>query len=384
MVVTKKKVLNWLVVLLSIWAGRLHAMSLESVKFLLNFFSQDSDSGAQVYDNTGKENVTAFEPTLFIAANVDEDTNIKANFVLDTWTAASDTAIDGETGASGGGIGNQSRFGGQISYIKGDELNGHSYNLGISTEWDYRSLSLGSSWTRSIAEDNFTFSLTPQIFFDQAKDFNLEAQTAADFKSRTIWSVDMSGTQLLTPNDLIQFGYTHIQMNGMLNSIAGTVPLETETVDPFGRIDEKMPSKRVRHALHSKWVHSMSESSAFHLSYRYYQDDWDVQAHTLEWGPRLSFNQEKYFFMPTIRYYDQTAAKFFAKEFSSEQKHMTSDSDLDEYSSVRYGLAFSSDVNPISLFGYDSNLQWSLGAYHTDRSNDMKHQVFQFGVGVSF
>lgn len=384
MAVTKKNVRNWAVIFASIWASRLQAMSLDSVKFLLNFFSQESDSGNQVYDNTGNEDVTAFEPTLFIAANIDEDTNIKANFVLDTWTAASDTAIDGETGASGGGIGNQSRFAGQISYIKGDELNGHSYNLGISTEYDYRSLSLGGNWTKSFAEDNFTFSVTPQVFLDSAKDFDLKKKQEVDFKSRTIWSLDFTGTQLLSPTDLIQFGYTHIQMNGMLNSIAGTVPVETETVDPFSRVSEKMPSKRVRHALHTKWVHSMSEASAFHLSYRYYQDDWDIQAHTIEWGPRFSFSQDQYFLMPTIRYYDQTAADFYSSSFASEQKHMTSDSDLEDFRSLRYGIAFSSDSHPMKFLGYDSNLQWSLGAYHTERSNDMKYQIFQFGIGMSF
>jgi len=364
--------------------GRLEAMGLGSVKFLLNHFSQDSDSGDQVYDNTGKEDVTAFEPTLFIVANVDEDTDIKANFVLDTWTAASDTALDGETGASGGGIGNQSRFAGQIGYIKGDELNGHSYNLGISTEYDYRSLSLGGNWTRSFAEDNFTFSVTPQLFLDKAKDFDLENKKEIDFKSRTIWSLDLTGTQLLSPTDLIQFGYTHIQMNGMLNSIAGTVRVDTETTDLFGRQSEKMPSKRIRHALHSKWVHSLSQSSAFHLSYRYYQDDWDIKAHTLEWGPRFSFAQDQYFLMPTLRYYDQTEADFFETSFASEKKHMTSDSDLEEFNSVRYGLAFSSEANTVNVFGYDSDLQWSVGAYHTDRSNDMKYQVLQVGIGLSF
>lgn len=384
MAVTKKNTVNWLLILSSMWTAKIHAMSLDSVKFVLNFFSQESDSGGQVYDNTGNEDVTAFEPTLFIAANVDEETNIKANFVFDTWTAASDTAIDGETGASGGGIGNQSRFGGQISYIKGDELNGHSYNFAVSTEYDYRSLSLGGSWTHSFAEDNFTFSITPQLFLDQAKDFDLKNKVETDFQSRTIWSLDFTGTQLLSPTDLIQFGYTHIQMNGMLNSIAGTVPVEDEVNDPFGRMSEKMPSKRVRHALYSKWVHSINEKSAFHLSYRYYQDDWDVQAHTLEWGPRFSFYQDQYFLMPTVRYYEQTAADFYSPSFVSEQKHMTSDSDLEEFNSFRYGVAFSSDTHPVKAFGYDSNLQWSLGAYHTQRSNDMNHQVFQFGIGMSF
>lgn len=384
MVVTKKKSMNWLLVLCSFFMGRLEAMGLDSVKFLLNNFSQNSDSGDQVYDNTGKEDVTAFEPTLFIVANVDEQTDIKANFVLDTWTAASDTAIDGETGASGSGIGNQSRFAGQINYIKGDELNGHSYNLGISTEYDYRSLSLGGSWTRSFADNNFTFSVTPQLFLDQAKDFNLEDKKEVDFKGRTIWSLDVTGSQLLGPTDIIQFGYTHIQMNGMLNSIAGTVRVDTESDDPFGRQSEKMPSKRIRHALHSKWVHSLSSKSAFHLSYRYYQDDWEVKAHTLEWGPRFSFSQDQYFLMPTLRFYDQTAADFFEKSYASEKKHMTSDSDLEEFHSIRYGLAFSSKAHEVDILGYDSQLNWSVGAYHTGRSNDMNYQVLQLGVGLSF
>lgn len=380
----KKRGLSWLIIWASFWATKAHALGLESVKFLLNFFTQDSSSGDQVYDNTGKEDVTAFEPTLFIVANVDEETNIKANFVLDTWTAASDTALDGETGASGGGIKNQSRVAGQLSYIKGDELNGHSYTLGVSSEYDYRSLSLGGSWTRSFAEDNFTFSITPQLFLDQAKDYDLSRSKESDFKGRTIWSMDIAGAQLLSPKDIIQFGYTHIQMNGMMNSIAGTVRVDSEPNDPFGRQSERMPSKRVRHALYTKWLHSLSETSAFHLSYRYYQDDWDLQAHTLEFGPRWSFAEDKYFLMPTLRYYQQTAVDFYSPRFANSQGNMTSDSDLEKFTSIRYGMAFSSDANPIKLFGFQSNMQWSLGAYHTDRSNEMDHQVVQFGIGFSF
>lgn len=361
-----------------------HAFKLTQLKFVLNAFTQDSNSGKQVYDNTGNEDVKVFEPMLFIDAFVDEDTQISTHFTFDTWTAASDTAIDGQTGASGGGIGNQSRYAGKFSYIKGDELNGWSANLGFSVEYDYRSVSLGGTYLKSYAEDNFTLSFTPQIYFDSASDFNLRTGQTLDLESRLIWSADLTASQLLSASSLVQFGYTYINMSGMLDSIASTVKVLDETQDRFGRQGEKLPESRNRHAFHTKFVQAFSDSVAAHLSYRYYQDSWDLKAHTSELGLRWSFLDDKAFLMPTIRYYTQTNAEYYKDQFATTEQFMTSDSDLNDFSLTRYGVHFSYDLNRTKLFGFDSDIQWSIGAYQASRSTGLDYSIIQTGIGVSF
>lgn len=360
------------------------AMELGRVKFLFNSFQQNSNKGNQVYDDTGKEDVTVFEPMLFVVANVSEDTQISANFTYDSWSAASDTAIDGNTGASGGGIEQQARVSGQIGYRKGDDLNNWSTRVGMSQEYDYNSLNLGASWVRSYAQDNFTLAISPQIFMDEAKEFDLVKGGATKFQRRSIYALDASGSQLLSASDVLQFGYTFVMMEGMLNSIASTVKVLDEPTDPFQRQTEELPGSRTRHALYSKWVHGFSDEVAAHVSYRYYQDDWQIQAHTAEAGLRWASSESDWFAMPTLRFHQQTETKYFQKQFATAEKYMTSASDLAQFTSTRYGLHLGRGGIAVKPFGHESELEFSLGAYTYQRTNGLTYSIYQLGVGLVF
>ena len=360
------------------------AMELSKFKFLLNVFDQNGDQGYQVYDNSGNENLTVVAPMIFVAANVNEDTDVSAQFILDAWTAASDTALDGKTGASGAGIKNQARVAGQLGYKKGNEQNNWSTRLGVSSEYDYQSLNFGGTLVRSFVEDNFTLSISPQIFLDQAKDFDLRTQKTTEFKGRVIHSLDVSGAQLLTESDLLQVGYTYIGMNGYLNNITSKVRVLSEATDPYQRQGERLPSSRTRHAVSSKWVHGFSDDLAVHLAYRYYTDDWKIKAHSPEVGVRMNFHEGDSFLMPSYRYHTQTAAEFHHDFFTSSQALMTSDSDLAHFASHIFGLHYNRGGYDIEKWGYKAELDWNVGAYWTSRNNDMDYLLVQTGVGLAF
>lgn len=369
---------------LSLYSQLADALELERVKFLFNFFKQNSDSGKQVLDNKGDESATVFEPMLFVAAKVDENTDISAQFVFDAWTAASDTVLDDKTGASGGAIDGQTRFGGQFKIRRGDELNSKSLSLGISTEYDYKSLNFGANLTNSYAEDNFTLSLTPTLYLDQAKDFDIDRDIELDYKSRLIYAFDVSATQLLTPKDLIQFGYTFVGMNGMLNSIAGTVQVEDITTNPYQRTQEVLPSSKMRHAFSTKYVHGFTDQLGLHFSHRYYQDDWDLKANTFETGLRIGLNEDRTFIMPTLRYHQQNEVEYYQDKFSTREQYMTSDSDLAEFDSTRYGVHAEHILEDKKVWGHQTDWSISFGAYHYDRSNGLDYQIMQVGIGVGF
>lgn len=369
---------------LSLLSQAAQALELEKVKLLFNFFQQNSDAGKQVLDNKGDESATVFEPMLFVVARVDEQTDLSAQLVFDAWTAASDTVLDDKTGASGGGIDGQTRVGGQFKIRRGSELESKSLSLGFSTEYDYQSLNFGANFTNSFAEDNFTLSISPSLYLDQAKDFDIDNDVEVDFKSRVIYALDISATQLLTPKDLIQFGYTFVGMNGMLNSISGTVKVDDINTNPYQRTQEALPSSKMRHAFSTKYVHGFTDELGLHFSHRYYQDDWDLKANTFETGLRMSLNEDRTFVMPSLRHHRQNAVEYYQDSFETREQFMTSDSDLAEFNSTRYGVHVEHLIENKKIGSHQTDWSISFGAYHYQRSNDLDYQVIQTGLGISF
>ena len=366
---------------------KVYAAAKGKAKILFNFYFQDGTGGDQIYSNSKKEEVDVIEPMLFVDYQIDKETNISAHVVFDTWTAASDTEIDGNTGASGSGIDRQSRTSGRFSYKKDVVTHAWSTSVGVSSEYDYQSLNFGGNWEGRFAENNFTLSLSPQLFLDQAKDFDLQTQKTTDFKGRFIGSMDISASQLLSATDVIQFGYTYIYMNGMMNNISNTVKvLSNPYGNTYSRIEERMPSQRNRHALSTKFVHAFTDEAAAHVSYRYYTDDWKVQADTVEIGWRFSLFEDNAFLMPTFRYYNQKkGASFYKRTFANVENSMTSDSDLAVFEGHRYGVHYSHILGDRNWFKqdiYDFGL--SIGTYAYKRSNNMDYYITQFSVYAEF
>lgn len=355
-------------------------------KFFINAYLQDGDGGDQVYDNSKEEKVDVIEPMLFVDYRIDENTSVNVHLVFDTWTAASDTKLDGNSGASGAGIERQSRTGGRIGYAKDNKTWAWSAGIGASSEYDYRSLNFSGTWEGRFAEENFVVSLTPQLYLDQAKDYDLQRAVTTEFKGRVIGAMDISASQILTPSDIISFGYTYINMNGKLNNISNSVKvLSNPYGNAFSRVEERLPNGRDRHALSSKFVHGFSDEAAMHLSYRYYTDDWDVKSHTAEVGLRMTFMDDAAFIMPTYRYYSQEKSKYYVKEVATSRALMTADSDLDSFDAHRVGVHYEQVLGDKSVSKVEL-LDFTLtsGVYFYKRSNDLSYLLVQFGVGTDF
>lgn len=355
-------------------------------KFFINAYFQDGNEGHQIFDNSNKEDVDVLEPMLFVDYKIDENTDIKVHLAFDTWTAASDTKLDGNTGASGEGIGRQGRVGGKIGIAKDKKTWAYGANLGVSTEYDYKSLNFSGTWEGRFKEENFVVSLTPQLYLDQAKDFDLQTAKTTEFKGRVISAMDISASQLLSVRDIISFGYTFINLNGKLNNISNSVKvLDNPYGNAFSRVEERLPNGRDRHALSTKYVHGFSDEMAVHFNYRYYMDDWDIKAHTAEAGLRMSFLEGNAFIIPSYRYYSQDRSKYYYKELPTSKTLMTADSDLSSFDAHRLGVHYEQIIGDKKISKVDL-LDFSLtsGLYYYKRSNDLNYLIVQLGVGTEF
>ncbi len=366
------------------WLGRqkLFAAALQKgqskARLLLNLYQQDGDEGKQIYDGSGDESVDVIEPMLFVQHQITAKTNLNGQFVFDSWTAASDTKLDGQTGASGGAIERQGRGSGQIGFTTQEKSHAYSARGGISLEYDYRSINAGWGFEKSMAEDNFLLAINGQIFEDKTKTFDFSKQQTTDWQSKRVYSIDVSASQLLTANDNLNFSYTYILQKGTLENISSTI-------DVAGvRSAEVLPDKRNRHTLGSKWIHALSDTLASHLSYFYYQDDWDIQAHTFQLSAFQSLFDDDAYIEFSGRYYQQKRTKYYGDSFDSDKTFMTSDSDFDQFQAYRYGVHFSQIFSDQTkgIFKDFGQWDWSAGYYYYTRTNGLNSHTIQAAVGI--
>lgn len=383
--VIKKIFLSISLIILSI--QNLFAEMLEKgktkVKTVFNVYHQDSNDGQQVYDNSGNENATVIEPMVFISHQITEDTSLSGEFVFDSWTAASDTRLDGNTGASGEGIDRQSRISGKINISREVDKWSYGAGIGFSSEYDYRSFNGQLNLARSFAKDNFTVGLGLQYYKDSIRLFEdltpATSATISEFIPRNIMAANLTMSQILTTKDIIQWGFTYVKAEKNLESTASTTLVNNV------REVEVLPESRDRKAFSTKWVHGFGEDQALHLSYRYYFDDWDLSAHTTELSYLFEVNDDEDFIETSLRVHKQDSVEYFGESFNGQEKFRTSDSDLEEFISYEMGVYYQKNLADRKIYGFDlENVNWSNGIVLAKRDNGMTYGYIQSGFGLEF
>ncbi|MCY4523352.1 MAG: DUF3570 domain-containing protein [Halobacteriovoraceae bacterium] len=353
-------------------------------KFLLNLYHQNSTDGRQVFDNSGREQANVFEPMLFIEHQVNENTALNAHFVFDLWTAASDTRLDALTGASGDSpIKLQSRGSGNIGIRKESGKWGFSAGFGFSSEYDYRSINANMNLQRSFAKDNFTVALGLQYYLDGVQLFpDLTPPVDADlseFLSRKIIASHLTISQILTRKDIIQIGANFINARGSLESTASSV-----LVNGIREI-EQLPDTRSRYAVSSKWVHGFNDKTAMNISYRRYLDQWDLNAHTAKLSILREINDDEDFIEISMRWHQQSKVLYYEDSFATPREFMTSDSDLNKFTSHELGLFHSANLGNKKLWGFTlDDFTWNNGITVYERSTGLIYGYVQSSIGFMF
>lgn len=357
------------------------------VKKVFNLYHQNSNNGRQVVDGRGREETNVVEPMVFIEHQINEDTAISGRVVFDAWTAASDTKLDNYTGASGSPIMGQNRVAANLGARQEKKVGVNRWNygvdLGFSSEYDYRSLNGGINVSRSFAKDNFTLGGSLQYYLDEVDLFkdisNPSAATISTGNERKILAATLTASQILTVKDIFQMGLTFARSEGTLESTANTVDIAGT------RQVESLPDTRSRYAISSKWVHGLGEMSALNLSYRYYWDQWKSDAHTVRAAYLFDIEEDESFMEIFTRFHSQSKVEYYGDSFTQSRPFMTSDSDMDEFSSVEAGLHYETFLDDFKKFGVDfSDVTFTQGFVYATRSNGMRYGYYQAGFGYSF
>ena len=316
-----------------------------------------------LYYGEGDNRTEVVNPELLFTQDFGEKGQLGLLLAYDSISGASPTGefptVDATTTASAAGNSSipmvdyqDTRRAGSLSYSKRFGAHLPSVDLSYSREGDYLSkgVSLVDSW------DLFGKRSTFHAGVGILRDHVYPAHTDFDYPKKSL-SLSAGWTQVMGPRDLMDFSLGLTKLDGYL-----TDPYKVVTVGATV-LPEVRPDTRSRKTAMIKYGHYYLSRTAVKIAYRYYWDDWDLKAHTLDlgWDKRVG---PKLILSPRLRFYQQGAASFFAYEFAAPQPAMSADYRLSAFWSWLVGLGIRVDLTDNVAFILDASYNDQTG---TDR-----------------
>lgn len=255
-----------------------------------------------------------------------------------------------------------------------------SITPGGSSENDYisRSFTVGYQWDTN--SKNTTYSIGSGYASDSVSATNQDL----DEDKRGI-SLFAGVTQVLDTQSLMQVNLSLAKETGYLSD-----PYKLTYVDG-SILQDNRPDKRQQIALLTSYIRNFKEyNGSLHLAYRYFHDDWSIDAHTFElsWNHELSWS---WLLTPSVRFYNQDGAEFYSPFFSTTREDgiYSSDYRLASFGSVLTGVklvkAFSkATLLNVNLEYYVRRGDLKLFGDHSVETKPLSSVAITFGFNYAF
>lgn len=321
------------------------------------------------YDGGG---MTIDGPSLLVRKNFSETYSVSANYYVDNVSSASIDVI-----ASGASEYSEQRdeFSITASYLHDKSLLSGGYTH--SSENDYDADTFYFNISQEFFGDLTTLSLGYSRGSDEVRQNGNDA--FSDEIERQNFRLGIS--QILTPSLMVGINYEAITEEGYLNNPYRSYRFLTNPLDlsaGFQTATEVYPRTRTSDAATLSASYFLPYRAALKAEYRYFTDDWDIDAHTYQ----LTYTHtlgENWVFDIKYRAYSQSNAYFYSDLFGfsalDEKDFRARDKELSEFSSQTFGVAISYDI-PLLKRGKvidrgSINLQWDHLIFDYDNFRDI-------------
>jgi len=401
---------------------------LESVEvdMLLNYYQQDGENAA-VTGGKGTEELQDLSSSLVISIPLNDDDVLTISGSVSAYTSASSSNIDPFDGknpadpfvASSGASRTDVWTNGIATYSHSSDNRNRvwSADLSFSNEFDYTSFGFGGGYTMLFNEKNTELSVHGNIYLDSWRpiyprelrpfqqggsglndflfvrnqitgnpDYNPQFTEIKD-KGRNSYSGGFNFSQVLSARMQGMISTDVILQKGQLSTPYQRVyfsDVEDSFIESFHLADaiERLPNSRLKIAVGGRLNYFVNERISIRTYYRYYFDDWGITSNTASIELPIKIT-DKFTIYPSYRYYNQTAADYFApyNQHLSTEKYYTSDYDLSKFNANNYGFGISyTDI-------FTSGHIWKFGLKSIDfkynnysRNSAFKASMFSFGV----
>lgn len=390
------------------------------IDFLMNYYMQDGENAATTGGN-GTEELTDLSPSIIVAVPLNDDDVITITANISAYTSASSSNINPFDGsqpadpfvASSGASKSDTwtNIVANYSHSSDDRNKIWSGDISISNEFDYTSLGFGGSRTWLFNEKNTELNLNGNIYLDTWKHlypvelrsysgegsqgFNrsqLPSGYSPNFspltkKKRNSYSGGIGFSQILSPRAVMYLSADYILQSGQLSTSFHRIYFADKPdyfYEYFHLADaiEKLPDSRKKLALGARLNYFINHRLTIRTFYRYYSDNWGITSHTAQLEMPIKLT-DIFTLYPSYRFYNQTAADYFApyNEHLSTEIYYTSDYDLSKFQSNNWGLGLSyTDVFTQSKIGLLALKSIDLKYNKYDRDSAFNASIFSFGV----
>jgi hypothetical protein len=193
-----------------------------------------------------------------------------------------------------------------------------------------------------------------------------------DSEKKRVLDAIVGVTRVLSPRSLLQLNYTLSLRDGYLNDPYKLVSLIDAGGATMDYLYEGRPDNRLANVIYLKWVYHLPVD-VLRLSYRYFADDWDVRAHTVDVNYRFELGRG-FFISPHGRWYTQTAADFYRHSLPESQpipQHVSADYRLAGMDGATVGLKLGQ--------AQDEDSEWSLLVERMTQTGD-SHPADAIGI----
>jgi hypothetical protein len=194
-----------------------------------------------------------------------------------------------------------------------------TFGVSTSKEPDYRADAL----SLDVAQETFGGMTTVNLGFTRGAD-KVGQRSIGFFDKATHWQYRVGVTQILTPHWLASLNVEAISDSGYLGN-----PYRAARV--FGAaVPENLPRTRSSRAINLRAIGDLGQRDAVRGSYRYFWDNWQLGAHTLEAG-YSRYVGEAFLLDGFLRHYKQDKASFYSDDAQSQQTFVTRNRQLGSY-----------------------------------------------------
>ena len=210
----------------------------------------------------------------------------------------------------------------------------HKGAAGYSNEDDYEALYASYSGEKESADSLRTWSWGGSYSDDEISPSDALEFGRVEHATRASVSGSFGITQVLNRSAVIQSGISLTRHSGFLSDPYKQVWIDRDI------LNDSRPDRRLMFAWTTRFRQYMERSrAALNVNYRFFRDDWEITAHTLDaaWRQPLGHNWE---IAPSIRYYSQSAPDFYAPFYFSlpDDGYWSSDYRLATYGALSYRL----------------------------------------------
>jgi hypothetical protein len=245
------------------------------------------------------------------------------------------------------------------------------FNYTYSDEDDYESDAVSLDGSLNSTDGLTTYSAALSASSDDIDPTQGTVPTNTLKDDKDIRSAWVGVTRIVSKQAIVSFGLSYTYREGYLT-------------DPYKFYDQR-PDERKEWAASTGYRHYfIAPDAALHVDYRYFNDDWDVESHTVDvaWVQNLGSDTQ---LTPFVRYYSQEEAEFFSVVANTDDRYYADDYRLSAFGAFSVGLRLRQDFGnwSVNAAGERYRTDESWGLYSGDEAPGLVDS-WRFSIGLDY